>query len=120
MNGVNSCCTIETAGTEAVPIDVNFEDPLAEDTALDMVVTTTRRGLCRLTLLAAEVGGRFEREGQTADPMAWLLAPRNLFEGEAAIDACLKRTHFVRALILHGLAMGMDADPSQIHSLLED
>lgn len=97
-----------------------YDDPLAQDDEHDLVVSTTRRGLCRLTLLAAEVGARFEREGAMHDPMAWLLAPRQLFGGAAAIDACVKRPDFLRAIILHGLSIGLDACPEAIDALLQD
>jgi hypothetical protein len=95
-------------------------DPLDPDTPFDEVVITTTRSLCRLVLVAAETGGRFQREGQAHDPMAWLLAPRRMFGGSPAFEACLQREHFMRALLLHGLSLGLDADPDEIDTLLED
>lgn len=97
-----------------------YEDPLDEDAADDTAVATTRRGLCRLALTAAETGARFEREGIEHDPGAWLLAPRMLFNGHAAIDACLSRENYVRATVLHGLSLGLDADPRDIDDLVGD
>ena len=97
-----------------------YEDPLDCDTADDATVVATRRGLIRLALIAAETGGRFQREGQGQDPMAWMLAPRRLFDGSAAIEACLSREDFMRALLLHGLSLGLDAEPGQVDSLLCD
>lgn len=117
MNAGNSHCPA-LGSTVDVPTPP-YEDPLDEDTVLDLMVVTTRRGLCRLTLLAAEVGSRFERDQEPIDPMAWLLAPRDLFGGKAAIEACLERENFMRALLLHGLAIGMDADPTDIDFLLD-
>jgi hypothetical protein len=111
---------IEGQGQTENPVPPVYDDPLDEDCSRDLLVSTSRRGLCRLTLLAAEVGARFARHDAQLDPMAWLLAPRDLFEGRAAIDACLERTHFLRALLLHGLEMGLDADPGEIDDLLRD
>ncbi len=103
------------------PIDSSvYEDPLEVDQAGDVAVATSRRRLVRLALVAAEVGARFQREGVGHDPMAWMLAPRRLFGGEAALDACLDRDHCLRAVLLHGLSLGLDAGPGQIDALLCD
>lgn len=96
-----------------------FEDPLDEDEGADRLVPTTRRGLIRLALVAAETGARFQREA-VGDPMAWLLAPRRLFGGGSAIEACLDRRPLIRALLLHGLQLGLDADPREIDALVDD
>ena len=98
----------------------NYEDPLDVDDANDAKVVATRRGLIRLALIAAETGARFQREGEGHDPMAWMLAPRRLFVGGTALDACLAREDFMRALLLHGLSLGLDAEPGQIDALLCD
>ncbi|WP_056062090.1 hypothetical protein [Sphingomonas sp. Leaf230] len=97
-----------------------YEDPLDEDTPRDRPVPTTRRALTRLALIAAETGARFQREGEGADPMAWLLSPRRVFNGGTAIDAVLGREDFMRALLLHGLSIGLDADPRFIDELAAD
>lgn len=68
-------------------------------------------------MVAAETGARFQREGVACDPMAWLLAPRRLFEGESAIEACLGRDACIRALLVHGLGLGMDAEPEEVDDL---
>ena len=102
------------------PEAMGYEDPLDPDAIDDADVIATRRGLTRLALIAAETGARFQREGEGLDPMAWMLAPRRLFDGATAIDACLAREGFMRALLLHGLALGLDAEPSQIDALLCD
>lgn len=98
----------------------NPGDPLEPDSPDDDVVITSSRALCRLALVAAEAGARFQREAETHDPMAWLLAPRRLFGGSTAFEACLQREHFMRALLLHGLSLGLDADPDEIDGLLDD
>lgn len=97
-----------------------FEDPLDDDEQGDVIVTTSRRGLTRLALIAAETGARFQREAIGHDPMAWLLAPRDLFNGAAPLEACLEQTHCIRAIVLHGLSFGLDATPCQIDALLAD
>lgn len=109
----------DTAERQA-PITLSYDDPLDPDATEDAGVVVSRRRLTRLALIAAETGARFQREGEGLDPMAWMLAPRRLFGGSAAIDACLDRKAFMRALLLHGLSLGLDADPEQIDALLCD
>jgi hypothetical protein len=98
----------------------NPADPLDADSPSDEVVITTSRALCRLALVATETGARFQREAEPHDPMAWLLAPRRIFGGSTALEACLQREHFMRALLLHGLSLGLDADPDEIDDLLDE
>lgn len=98
----------------------DYEDPLDPDGPGDVALTTSRRALVRLALVATEVGARFQREGVGHDAMAWMLASRRLFGGEAAIDACLERDACLRAVLLHGLSLGLDAGPDQIGALLCD
>jgi len=95
-----------------------YEDPLDPDAEGDAVVATTRRGLLRLVLVAAETATRFAREGLAEDPVAWMLSPRMLFDGRNAIDACLERDECLRAVLLHGLSMGMDADADEMDDLV--
>lgn len=94
-----------------------YEDPLDDDGPTDVAVSTTRRGLVRLASVAAETGARFQREGIPDDPMSWMLAPRKLFDGDNAIEACLKRRECMRGLLIHGLSLGLDGDPAVIDSL---
>lgn len=96
-----------------------YEDPLDADASSDRPVLATHRGLTRLALVAAETGARFQREGEGHDPMAWLLAPRRLFGGATAIDSVLGREDFMRALLLHGLSIGLDAEPAFIDGLVD-
>lgn len=94
------------------------EDPIDFDRDDDAVVLTTRRAVARIALVAAETAARFQREGIDHDPMAWMMAPRVLFNGAAAIDACLGRDACLHAVLLHGLCIGLDAFPEQISSLI--
>jgi len=95
-------------------------DPLGRDRDDDEVVVATRRAMCRVAVVAAETGSRFQREGVAHDPVAWMLAPRELFGGRAALDACLQLEDFRRAIILHGLGLGMDATPEAVDALAAD
>lgn len=95
-------------------------DPLEADAADDEVVVTTRRRLLRLAIAATDVGGRFAMDGMERDAAAWMLAPRTLFDDRSPIDACQELDGFNRNVVLHGLGLGMDADPSYIDDLLSD
>ncbi len=95
-------------------------DPLDPDLPTDEVVVTTRRGLARIALVAAEVAGRFQREGVRHDAMAWMLAPRILFGGLSAMDACVDRDACLRGILLHGLSLGLDADPGAVDALVAE
>lgn len=97
-----------------------YEDPLDADLVDDEPVLTTRRGLMRLALVASEVASRFARDGADMDPMAWLMAPRRMFDRRPALEACLQREGCLRAVLLHGLGLELDADPSQLDWLLAD
>lgn len=111
---------IASAKTETIlsaPLPVLI-DPLDHDEPHDEIVVTTRRGLVRLALVAADTGSRFEREGIGHDPVAWMMTPRALFEGRSAIDACLEREECLRAVLLHGLSIGLDADPMTLDALM--
>ena len=98
----------------------SFVDPLDADLPGDDVVVTTRRAISRVALVATEAGGRFQREGVAHDPMTWMLTPRALFAGASALDACLHRDACLRGVLLHGLSLGLDADPADIDALTDD
>lgn len=95
-------------------------DPLDDDHPDDDLIVTTRRALCRVALVATEAAGRFERDGVAHDPMSWMLAPRRLFGGAAAIDACLDRDACMRGVLVHGLGLGLDIDPVALDALTAD
>lgn len=95
-------------------------DPLGADRIDDMPVVTSERRLRRLAIVAADTGARFEREGIAHDPVAWLAAPRALFHGGTAIESCQDRDGFMRATLLHGLGLGLDADAEEMDELLAE
>lgn len=114
---------LTTSGGNALPASEygwSRVDPLDEDTHSDAVIQTTDRALVRLAVAATETGARFEREGLEFDAAAWMMAPRDIFDGRAAIEACMERQGFQRNLLLHGLQLGLDADPQAVDALLED
>ena len=120
MNAMVRSSRMSADTTACGDATVTYLDPLDPDDATDRRVVTTRRGLTRLALVAAETGARFQREATPHDPMAWMLAPRRLFDGEPAVEACLEREHCLRAILLHGLALGLDASPRTIDALIAD
>lgn len=95
-------------------------DPLGEDRPGDDVVVTTMRAICRVALVATEVAHRFQREEVKHDAMTWMLAPRLLFGGASAVEACLDRDACLRGVLIHGLSLGLDADPAAIDALAAD
>lgn len=104
----------------ACPILSDLFDPLEADDRGDAPVLTTERRLRRLAIVAADTGARFARERIDHDPVAWLLAPRALFGGRRPLEACQDRTGFLRAALLHGLSLGLDADPGEMDALADD
>lgn len=109
-----------TLVSEREPAAMRYEDPLDRDAIDDELVITTRRALLRVALVATETAARITRERIDVDPMAWMLTPRRLFAGRRAIDACLQRDDCLRAIVLHGLAIGLDADPDEIDAIGPD
>lgn len=91
-------------------------DPLGDEGGGRIAVA--RVGLVRIACVAAEAGARMQREGLAADPVGWMLEPLALFGGRPAIEACLGREECSRAILLHGLGLGLDADPAFIDRLL--
>lgn len=97
-----------------------FLDPLGDDEIDDELVLTSRRAITRVALVATETASRFQREQLELDPMAWLLAPRPVFEGRPAIDACLGREDCLRGVLVHGLGLDLDVARDEIDALLAD
>jgi hypothetical protein len=98
----------------------SYLDPLDDDDPSDEVVVTTRRAIGRVALVATEAAGRFQREAVPHDAMAWLMAPRRVFDGAAAIDACLTRDACMRGILVHGLGLGLDVERAAIDALIAD
>lgn len=94
-------------------------DPLGSDDTDDEIVVTTNRRILRLAISAADVGARFAREESGIDPAAWMISPRQLFDGRTALDACQELIGFNRSVVLHGLGLALDADPDDVDELLD-
>ena len=109
-----------TNAKRTVDLEVAYLDPLDPDLPSDPQVTLSHRQLGRLIFIAADTGARFVREDVDADPVGWLFAPRILFNGRQAVVACRQREPFVRAMVLHGLSLGLDADLKVIDGLFAD
>jgi hypothetical protein len=80
-------------------LEAFFDDPLEPDSPDDRGLIVTRRGLCRPATVAAEVGAHSQRKAEQTDLVAWMLAPRRLLGGVAAVEACLRHEHFCRAFV---------------------
>lgn len=91
-------------------------DPLAEASGETLSVTQVE--LVRVAMVAAETGARMQRDGIAVDPMDWMISPRKLFDGRPAIEAAMKRDGCTVALLLHGLGLDLDADPTFINEVL--
>ncbi len=94
-------------------------DPLdhADD---DECITLTLREIVRVTLVATEVGARFQRDGITTDPMAWMLAPRRVFGGMPPVEACIMQSNCARAVLIHGLGLDLNIASEDLDVLLDD
>lgn len=95
-------------------------DPFAPDEPGEPADLTVDRQMLRVAIAAAETASRFAREGVDHDPIAWMLAPRALFDGAPALLACRHVSGLTRATVLHGLSLGLDADADDINDLLAD
>lgn len=102
---------------EHVPEDWAL-DPLENESGGMLAVR--RVALVRIACVAAETGARMQRDGLAEDPVAWMVSPLALFEGRAPIEACMERSACSKAILLHGLGLGLDADPAVIDRLLFD
>lgn len=123
MNAIALCAAGTPTHSETSAYADHYYDPLDPDEVGDPWIVTSRRRLTRLALVASEAGARFQREAgdvSTHDPMAWMLSPRELFGDVPALEACLERDHCLRAVLLHGLGLGLDAPPGKIDALIAD
>lgn len=90
--------------------------PFESDLGTDEMLTMSVRAMDRLIVLAIETGVRFERQDIDGDPVAWMYAPRSLFGGEAAVDACRGQVAFVQAMELHSSGRHLDCLPDSVRS----
>ena len=123
MQSVGSGAMSDTAEFEFEP----YFEQRAEDWALDPLedesggmLAVHRVALVRIACVAAETGARMQRDGLAEDPVDWMVSPLELFEDRAPIEACMERSACSKAILLHGLGLGLDADPAAIDRLLFD
>ncbi|MBH1945392.1 hypothetical protein I5L01_14280 [Erythrobacter sp. YJ-T3-07] len=93
-------------------------DPLEDESGGMLAIR--RVALVRIACVAAETGARMQRDGLAEDPVDWMVSPLELFEGRPPIEACMERSACSKAILLHGLGLGLDADPTVINQLLFD
>jgi hypothetical protein len=118
---MNQMCKLSgSQETRTTSHPIKLLDPLDRDEPGEALITVTRRSLVRLALVASEVGARFQREGISYDAMAWMQTERRIFDGETAMEACLRLDPCKRALLLHGLGLGLDASRADMDELLAD
>lgn len=86
----------------------------------DECITLTLRQIVRVTLVATEVGARFQRDGITTDPMAWMLAPRRAFNDTPPVEACITQSSCARAVLIHGLGLDLNISPQALDALLDN
>lgn len=116
-SSVQTLSSTPAAGFHAFEADSVGGSP--DIAAIERSCPVGRIQLGRIVMLAAETGARFERDGILADPAAWMVAPRRLFGGTSAVEACREERPFLRAMLLHGLSAGLDADPELVDALVE-
>lgn len=93
-------------------------DPLEDESGGMLAVR--RIALVRIACVAAETGARMQRDGLAVDPVGWMVSRLELFEGRAPIEACMERSACLKAILIHGLGLDLDADPAVIDRLLFD
>lgn len=98
--------------------DAGVVDPFQFDAPGESDRVVADRALARIVLVACETGARFERAGMGDAPADWMHAPLDLFGGEPAVRACADRTHFLRAMALHWLELGVDETPTHLDAVM--
>lgn len=94
-------------------------DPL-DECSICGSITVSDVELLRIVLVAIETGARFQREGISLDPLAWMVAPRRMFGGAPPIEACIRTDACAKAVLVHGLGLDLDIDVEAIELLMED
>lgn len=81
------------------------------------IASDSRLGEARLLYVAAETGARFVRERIHVDPLDWLFAELEIFDGRTAVATCHNAEEFRRAAVLHGLSLGLDVAPDVVEGI---
>ena len=93
-------------------------DPLKDESG--GMLALRRVSLVRIACVAAETGARMQRDGLSVDPVGWMVTPLALFEGRPPIEACMEKEACSKAILLHGMGLGLDADPNAMDHLLPE
>lgn len=96
----------------------NHAAPAMLGPAIGDPLVVTLPALGRIARVAVEAASRFARADVSVKTMAWMEAPRPLFGGLSAIEACTEPHHCRRAVTLHGLEMDPDSDASDIDGVM--
>lgn len=102
---------------EQAPVDWAL-DPLEDESG--GMLALRRVALVRIACVAAETGARMQRDGLAEDPVGWMVSPLELFGGLPPIEACMEKDACSKAILLHGLGLGLDADPDAMDRLLSE
>lgn len=94
-------------------------DPLEASVVCDSMVVSDVE-LLRIVLVAIETGARFQRDGISLDPLAWMVTPRRMFDGRPPIEACVDADACSRAVLVHGLGLGLDPEAGAVAMLMAD
>jgi len=94
-------------------------DPLSDE-EVGETVTLSDLAVLRIALVAIETGARFQREGIVLDPLAWMVTPRRMFDGRPPIEACVDADACSRAVLVHGLGLGLDPEAGAVAILMAD
>ncbi len=81
-------------------------------------ITVERVAIVRIACVAAEAGARMQRDGLAVDPVDWMLLPLVMFGGRPPIEACMELEECSKAILLHGLGLGLDSDPAVLAHLV--
>jgi hypothetical protein len=77
-------------------LSITAGHPSEPDQSGDPHIYLNRRSLSRLMAVSMKVA--LDHNDGLEEPISWMLEPRPLFSGLSGLDACLDRSHFLRAL----------------------
>lgn len=107
MSHVQVTTAASPNGSSPLPVEGH---PLSADLLAGGARVLTAAAVRRVALVAAEAASRFAGDDGAALAMEWMEAPRALFGGASALEACVGPHHCRRAVTLHALELDPDAD----------
>lgn len=110
---------VDITARQDLPSAVSAPTHLEEgDDAFSQAIIADRR-LWRVLQVATITTHRFAVEKIAEDPLQWMMTPKRLFSGRRPAEACCEADEYARAILFHGLSIGIDADPNDLDRLLE-